>query len=363
MMFDGFDDLVDEQEQDAKDPVPAEGLLAPRDNPECLGHEAIESALAALMKQDRLPHALIFAGRQGTGKATMAYRLARALLSGGAGDMLEIAPGSPVFRQVASGGHPDMMTVERAFDDKKNRLKDSVDIDSVRRIAPFMRMTASRDDGWRVALIDDADTMTRQAQNGLLKILEEPPQRAVLIVIAHRPGALIPTIRSRCRMLNFQPLPEAVFSTLVRKLRPGLDHESVSTLFSLAQGSVGQAQNLIEEGGLDALAKLTALLSTWPSWNWPDIHALADTLGRAGQEDSYRVTESMLRWTVDTLVRVRSGTMPLPGILAGLEPMLKHRTLAQWIEAGQAVGAHLDKIRYANLDRRQGIIGTFSILK
>ncbi len=302
-MFEDFDQEMDNDDND--DDAPAsraepEGLKPPRENPDCLGHEANEAMLLQLIGQSRLPHAMIFAGQQGIGKATMAYRLARYILQGGGNADAEpaglfgaplpkaepaslfVAPDAPVFRQVASGGHADLMTVERPYDDKKDRHKDSVDIETVRKIAPFMRMTASKDGGWRVVIVDDADTMTRQAQNGILKILEEPPQRAILILVCHRPGALIPTIRSRCRLVPFQPLALPVFSTLARKLDPGLDRDSLTSLHSLTEGSIGQAQNLIEEGGLETLAKLTGLLAGFPSWNWEAIHALADSLHDPG---------------------------------------------------------------------------------
>jgi DNA polymerase-3 subunit delta' len=398
-MFEDFSDDLDDRDDERNNGAAAsrtapEGLPPPRENPDCIGHAAVESMLLQLIDQSRLPHAMIFAGPKGIGKSTMAFRLARYLLNSspspsgegreetgmaglfgealplsqpspreeGLPGNLHIAPDTSVFRQVASGGHPDLMTVERPYDEKKDRRKDAVDIDSIRKVAPFLRMTASKDNGWRIAIVDDSDTMTRQAQNAILKILEEPPQRAVLILVCHRPGALIPTIRSRCRMVNFQPLALADFSTLAKKLDPVLDAESLSSLHSLTDGSVGQARMLLEEGGLETLGKLTSLLAGFPSWNWEGIHTLADTLGRPGQEEQYRITDILLRWCVDRMVRATAGAGQMPRILNGMGPLLAGYTLNDWINIREALTAHLDRIKYANLDRRQGIIGAFTIL-
>ena len=178
----------DDDDEDIRELAP---LPSPREATDLIGHMAVDAMLQGLVNGGAMPHAVIFAGSAGIGKATAAFRLARLLLArpGAADD---------VARKVASGGHPDLLVVERPHDDRKDRRRDAVDIDSIRRIAPFMHMTASQDGGWRVAIVDDADTMTTQAQNAILKILEEPPSRAVLILVCHRIGGLIPTIRSRC---------------------------------------------------------------------------------------------------------------------------------------------------------------------
>jgi DNA polymerase-3 subunit delta' len=400
-MFDDFEPEEDDDEGAEASAITGT-LPPPRENPDCLGHASVEAMLSQLIAQNRLPHALIFAGRQGIGKATMAYRLARFLLSSATPDipslMLEeegvrgggpslfgseeippsptlppaggregeekrgglyVSPDSPIFRQVASGGHPDLMTIERAYDEKKDRRKEAVDIDGIRRVGPFLRMTASTDGGWRVAIVDDADTMTRQAQNAILKILEEPPKRAVLILVAHRPGILIPTIRSRCRMVPFAPLSPETYGALAGRISANADKPA---LYSLTEGSIGQTAALLEGEGLELLGKLIVLAAALPKLDWVEIHALSEKLGRAGQEDSYRSFETLLRWMVDSLVRQSARTAPLPAILAPLALLSNRRSLAQWIDIQQNLTAHLNRIRHANLDKRQGVLGAFIIL-
>lgn len=383
MLFDDDDTGRDDDSHPNPQSVSSAGLPPPRENPSCMGHDDVEAMLVQLAKAGTLPHAMIFAGQEGTGKATMAFRFARHLLSSrsGQGEQdapmlfmpalepasaaehgLDVAANDPVFRQVASGGHPDLLVIERPYDEKKDRRKDSIDIESTRKIAPFMRMTPSREGGWRVVIVDDADTMNRQAQNAILKILEEPPRRAVLILVAHRPGAMIPTIRSRCRVMNFRPMTQAVFSALAGRLDASLDREGVMTLFALTRGSIGQAQAVVEEGGLESLDKLTALLAHWPQWDWPAIHALADSVGRAGQDEQYRMIETLMLWIAETLVRVKAGAATLPEMLNRAKNLLNSHSLAAWTALFEQLTDHFEKIRFANLDKRQGIIGAFTIL-
>src|SRR5262249_28907087 len=154
-------------------------------------------------------------------------------------------------------------------------LQGEVVIDEVRRVAPFLRLTASQG-GWRVVIVDDADTMNRNSQNALLKILEELPPKTLLILIAHRAGTLTPTIRSRCRLVTLQSPYIATFGKLLRMGQPDLSDTAVNVLYGIACGSTGQGLRLAKEGGLEAVARVMTLLEGWPRWDWKEIHVLAD---------------------------------------------------------------------------------------
>src|SRR5712691_11401764 len=179
-------------------------VLAPRANPHLRGHEAAERELRRLTEAGRLPHAILLCGPRGIGKATLAFRLARFLLArsgDGFGDGdggLAIDPEQSVFHRVASGGHADLLTVERTYDPRRRRLRSEILVEDTREIAGFFRLTAA-EEGWRIVIVDGAEEMNRNAANALLKILEEPPRRALLLLVSHSPGRLLPTIRSRCR--------------------------------------------------------------------------------------------------------------------------------------------------------------------
>src|SRR5437879_2215507 len=213
----------------SREAAPAAEPIAPlpRANPDLLGHQNAEAELRRLFDSGRMPHALLLSGPRGIGKATLAFRFARFVLAGGAGEGsspllfaaadnggLAIPPESGTFRRVASGCHADLLTVERAWDPRRRRLRSEIVVDDAREIGAFLRLTPA-EGGWRVVVVDGADEMNRNAANAMLKILEEPPRLALLLLVAHSPGRLLPTIRSLCRRLPLAPLPPAIVRQLV----------------------------------------------------------------------------------------------------------------------------------------------------
>ncbi|MEM7618488.1 MAG: ATP-binding protein, partial [Pseudomonadota bacterium] len=192
--------LFDDEEFDPYDDIAetgsaSEGLKEPHQSDLMIGHEAIETQLIGLINSNKMPHAIIFSGEEGVGKFTMAQRLARALLAHGIDDpsqdslfggdaprdnlqTLEVKPDHPIFSKVASKGHPDLLTIERSIDSKTQKRKNEINVETARKVAPFLRMT-SADGGWRIVIVNDADKMNRNAQNSILKILEEPPKHTL----------------------------------------------------------------------------------------------------------------------------------------------------------------------------------------
>lgn len=381
---DGFneDDLMPDEVGAAGSAAHAGAALQPpRLMNEFFGHRQPENQILDLINSSHLHHALILSGQEGIGKSTFAYRLARYLLKHGipengedAGGLfgehlpkvkietLHVAPDDQVCRMIAAGGYPDLLVVEREFDEKKNRFKGSIGIESVRRIAPFMHMTASFN-GWRVVIVDDADTMTNEAQNAILKVLEEPPARTILLLVCHRPGMMIPTIRSRTRMINFQPMERDVFSMLLRRVDPSLRDADLKTLHAITGGSAGQGIRLIEEGGLDVIYKVSGLLSQWPEWDWPQIHGLAEDISKPGQEDRYQNFVDVFRWSVEALVRTRAcqGALPPPVDTPQMARMANHYSFEQWLDICEKLKLHFTTADYSSLDKRQAILGAFTI--
>ena len=244
------------------------GPPPPRANPGLLGHEAAEATLRRLFESGRMPHALLLSGPRGIGKATLAYRFARFVLARVAGEGaspelfegddggLGVPPESGTFRRVASGGHADLLTVERAYDPRRRRLRSEIVVDDARAIAAFLRLTPA-EGGWRVVLVDGADEMNRNAASALLKILEEPPRNALLLLVAHSPGRLLPTIRSRCRRFPLAPLPAAVVRRLRSQYRPDLPEAQAETLTAFSGGSIGRALDLAAAGGVELHASVS----------------------------------------------------------------------------------------------------------
>ena len=222
------------------------------------GHEAAEATLVAEAAAGRLHHAWLIAGPMGIGKATLAFRFARWLLAGCPGTRLEVAATDPVSRRVAAGTHADLLTIGRSFDEKRQRHRTEIVADDVRPIGDFLRRTAA-EGGWRVVILDDADLLNRHAANALLKILEEPPPRAVLVLVSSSPGRLLPTIRSRCRLLRLAPLDPPQMMLALERLLPEESEANRGLLAELAHGAPGRAVELAREDGL-ALAELARSL-------------------------------------------------------------------------------------------------------
>lgn len=378
-MFDDFVDDEYQEEEEGTSATPESSLPPPRENPDLFGHEGVEKQILSLFESNTLPHAMIFAGPMGVGKTTAAFRLARFLLNqkgeeeeGGLfgfdeppapKETLYILPDNATFSRVASGGHPDLRYIERPIDARKGTLKGVVDVESVRTIAPFLRMKSS-EGGWRVVIVDEADMMNRNAQNAILKILEEPPPKALLILICNRLGAMLPTIRSRCRTFHFAPLDSATMATIIKRASPATAMGEITLLSAMSDGSAGRALALLEEGGVNTLNTVLQFLSDWPNWRWSAIHPMADNLSRADSEKAYLNFAFLMEWAAQGFLKGRAiGPHGLPETLKtpGLAPIFTHYSLEQWSEICEKLKEHFITIENSNLDRRQGVIGAFTI--
>src|SRR5690606_15561069 len=183
------------------------------ENPLLVGHDEAMHHLAAAYRAGKMHHGLLLSGPPGIGKAAFAFHLAHHLVANPvAADAPEHFssrdPDSPLFRQIAQGAHPSVLHLTRPMNDRTKTFKSVVTVDEIRRIGRFLSMT-SHDGGWRVVIVDPADDMNTNAANALLKNLEEPPARTLFVLIAHSPGGLLPTIRSRCQLVRLKPLDEA----------------------------------------------------------------------------------------------------------------------------------------------------------
>ena len=364
------------REQGSDGTAAAAAVPPPRANPDLVGHEAAECALRQLFEHDRLPHALLLSGPRGIGKATLAFRLARFVLAGGAGEGaspglllagidnpdggLAIAPDSGTFRRVAAGGHADLLTVERAYDPRRRRLRGEIVVDDTRAIAAFLRLTPA-EGGWRVVVVDGADAMNRNAANAVLKILEEPPRRALLLLVAHSPGRLLPTIRSRCRRFPLAPLPPATVRQLLGRYHPDLPETEAAALTALAGGSIGRALDLAAAGGVELHRAMLALLTRDKGIDPTALQAFADRLARGEAEEAYRAVEELLAQLLARLadVAARGEARAEPGFSPALRRLAGRAPAARWAELREEIGRDFTRTDDLNLDRKQTILSAF----
>ncbi len=322
--------------------------LAPRENPALFGHAAAEAEFAAALETGRMHHAWLLIGPPGVGKATLAYRLARRLLSP-AGDPNDAR--NPVFRRLAHGSHADVLTIEREMDEKRKRMRGEVGVDQVREVTGFLHLT-SAEAGWRVVVVDGVEELNRNAANALLKVLEEPPRQALLLLTAAAPGRLLPTIRSRCRRLRLDPLPPAEMDSALACLLPELDGAARSELARTSNGAPGRAVALAEEGALTlaALAREALDARRLPVAR---IYALAEQATKS--ESGFATFMGLLQTGLGEHVRAAArGQGAWPG--AGRRP------LAEWGEVWQALGRLQNETERFNLDKRSAVVAGLELL-
>jgi DNA polymerase-3 subunit delta' len=348
-------------------------LPEPRANPALFGHATAEATLEAAFRSGRLAHAWLLVGPHGIGKATLGFRFARFVLADGKRDNsrpgLALADDHPIFRRVAAGGHTDFLTIAREIDPKSGRRRAEIVIDDIRRVHDFLSLTPG-EGGWRVALIDGAEDMNANCANALLKVLEEPPSRALLLLISHAPAGLLPTIRSRCRRLDLRPLQEAdLRAALAPVLATESDQAAIGALLRLAEGSPGRAAGLIEEGGVALYRELIVLLTDLPKLDVVRCHALAErTTGREGVA-TFRLLSDLLLWWLAGLVRTgaaRARPETVPGESALYTALVTGRRrggLERWGELWENLRRQFALTEALNLDFRQALIDAFGALQ
>jgi DNA polymerase-3 subunit delta' len=254
-------------------------LPAPFRNPEILGHDAALLQFEESFRSGRLHHAWLITGPEGIGKATLAAHFAHAALSEGLSGPRGLDMGNPASRLIAAEAHPDLFVLRRAADEKTGALKESIAVEDARKIAPFMRLTPTQG-SWRVAVIDEAHCLNRFGQNAILKLIEEPPAGALILITATTPGGLLPTIRSRCRALPLAPLAPDVMETLIA--RAGLAFASPAEkrrTLAFARGSFGLALKIAATGVLGLWDETEALFAD-AAFSIPGLYALADRFSK-----------------------------------------------------------------------------------
>ncbi|MCP5433559.1 MAG: DNA polymerase III subunit delta' [Alphaproteobacteria bacterium] len=344
----------------AEEPAPEcdriEGVPHPRETLELIGHEEAERALLAAFASG-MPHGWILSGPRGIGKATLAYRLARAVLARPQGERLtslDVPPGHPIARQVAGLAHPDLFIVRRRWDAKEKRFPKELVAGEVRRLPEFFAKTAGSG-GWRVAIVDAADEMNAHAANALLKILEEPPRRALILLVSHAPGGLLPTIRSRVRQLRLRALGDPDMRRVLALHGTALDAEEEARLLALAEGSPGEALRLLNEGGLDLLARVDEALGALPAVSGP-AHALATSVAGKGAEARYAMALALIARRLQDAIGARAAGEGAAPRLLGAAP------LDVWIEVWETLGRLGRSVSSLNLERGASLLAAFEMM-
>lgn len=368
----------------APEPDRIAGAPHPRHTAQVIGQDAAQAGFLESWNSGRLHHGWLLTGPRGVGKATLAWAIARFLLTTsdpqedglfGAPPppaSLHVDPDHPVAHRLRALSEPGLFLVRRGgagsqdSERRKNLLdgkfSNDIRVAEVRELGRFLHLSAS-DGGRRVVIVDAVDEMNTQAANALLKMLEEPPARTTLLLISHQPSRLLPTIRSRCRELRLGTLsPDGMAQALVQA---GIDTPGdTAALAELSAGSVGEAVRLINLDGMKLYADLVALYATLPRLDRPRALKLAEMAAARGAETRL----DLLFHLQDLLLArlARTGAMgnppPVPAapgeadLLTRLSPDAHHgRT---WANLAQSLSARVGHARAVNLDPASLVLDT-----
>jgi DNA polymerase-3 subunit delta' len=328
----------------------------PRETPVLFGHQEAEAALLSAYKSGRIAHAWLIGGAQGIGKATLAYRMARFVLThrdplGTAvqrADTLAIDANAPVARHIASGAHGGLLALERTANDK-GVLRTVITVDETRETISFFGSTAAVE-GWRVCIVDTVDELNPNAANALLKILEEPPQQSLFLLISHAPARVLPTIQSRCRKLPLRPLStEDVVRAAAQAISRNSDDPALNEAAAASEGSVARALTLLGGDALKLQHRTAALLANLPRVDPRELHALGDAMGLSDRTALAAFVDSVDRWISERLRVDGTSNANLP-------------RLARLAEVWEKIARAARDTQDYNLERKPLVFSVFSML-
>jgi DNA polymerase-3 subunit delta' len=276
----------------------------PRERHALIGHKRAELAVLEALRSRRLAHAWLIAGPEGIGKATFAFRVARFVLAerdpfaaaAREPGSLAVAPSERVARQIAAGAHPDLFVLERTLG-TNGKLRTEITVEDARRATSFLQTTSAQG-GWKMLIVDVADELNRSAANALLKIIEEPPDRSLVLLVAHAPARLVPTIRSRCRGLRLDPLTPAEIGEIILGLPDNAASESVvAAAAALAEGSAKRALLFLQEQAIEFVRMVHDALEAPKDAGRAASLKLAGKLGAKAGEAAYDIVfDAIFDW-------------------------------------------------------------------
>jgi len=334
----------------------------PRESFGFFGHAEVESGLVRSCLSGHLPQAFIVGGPPGVGKATLAWRIARYLLAnpdpaaaaGEARADLSVAPDHPVSRQIAALAHPDLVLLRREWNEKDKRFFTEIRVEDVRRAIHMFQQAAGRG-GYRICVLDCAEDLNAHSANALLKLIEEPPPRSLFLIVAHRPGQMLATLRSRCQKILLKPLASADIGQFVAALGPPWSDAGEAKLgaaIARAQGSIHNVLRLLDDRGIEFDTNLVRMLDDLPRIDWSKVHALADRVTARNNGKDYETMLAAIDAWLDT--RVRRGARTFQGDCA--------RRLAPYALVWEKLAKTTRETETFNLDKRPFVLSLFADL-
>jgi DNA polymerase III subunit delta' len=325
----------------------------PRATTVLFGHVQAEAALLSAYRSARMPHGFLLAGPKGIGKATLAYRMTRFVFAHPdparhevqIASSLEVDGKNPVARRIAAQAQPDLLVIERTVNDR-GVLHKQIAVEDIRRTVPFFGSTAG-EGGWRIAVVDAVDDLNRSGANALLKVLEEPPERALVLLVSHSAARVPATLRSRCRILSLRPLEEHdVAAAAAAATGSAASEPDIAAAAAAADGSVARALTFLDEGALTLREQALDLLNRLPSLDSKGLHALGDALAGTDPQPLAAFLDTVNGWLTE---RLQGGRADLG-------------RLVRLAEASERINASARDAETYNLERKPLIFSVFGLL-
>jgi len=359
-------------------------IPSPQENDKFYGHTTAEQYFLTAYNATRVHHAWLISGPKGIGKATLAYRIARFLLAHDVAPLDETPPAlfdletpkaideptlsmsseHPVFHRVAVNGHPDLSIVNLKLSEDGKRMPTVITVEKIREIGHSLSLTPA-EGGWRVVIIDGAENLNTNAANALLKMLEEPPQKVIFLLVCHIPSRLIPTIKSRCSHIKLLPLPADVLDSLLQSYVPELTYDDRKMLIRLSDGSVGRALELCTNEGLSIQNELITIFDSFPAIDIESAHKFADVIARRENEKHWQTTKELITRNIADLIKSAISKSGLGSLgygeveLASLSRLQNLGNPKQWTKVWEDTFELLTTADNLNLDRKAVVLSIF----
>ena len=326
----------------------------PRMTDHLFGQNNAEQEILEAYRGGKLPHAWILGGEKGLGKATLAWRFAKFVLSYPDpahpfvqnATNLDVENKNPVVQRIHALGHGDVHVLRREWNEKTKKHFSDIRAEDVRAAVHIFQHAAS-EGGYRIVILDSAENLNGSSANALLKMIEEPPNKSLFLIVSHRPNQILPTIRSRCRKLLLRTLSDADCTRALGAFYHEGEGRDVDKAVALARGSVSRALKLLAGASLDLHIQMERVLAALPDLKWTDVHRIADHVaGRSNDEDFETWVEAVQDWLTHKIHT----------------PAASSHALRPWAEVWSLIGAQIREAEIFNLDRRALVLNVFSEL-
>lgn len=392
----------------------------PQHNTTVYGHDGAIDLFLNAWQQGRVHHAWLITGQQGIGKSTLAHKIAEYVLhnsanqsvqtqsvrefktapTGGAdmfGDVpapqptpesnaeptlnhtpnnttaLDVPTNSAITPLVRTYAHPDFRVLCSALNDKESATG-IISTDQIRTAMTALLQKTPAMGGWRVVIVDSMDNVNTNGANSLLKVLEEPPERTLFLLICHNPSRLLPTIRSRCRTLPLSPLPTETITQVIADYQgilgddaPDFPSAHIPVVANMAQGSAGMAVDYLTHNALELYQDFVQILQTLPNLDMVKIQALGNAIGGAKNRDKMRLFRRLSHQWGQAFVRsMVVGDLP-PEILRGDNAIVTQlqttASVHKWQQGWDNFNASMARVDAPTyLDGKQTLIDSFTQL-